>query len=280
MVRALVQQGRATKENGVDIFLVVLAGCLLGGMYGGETSIYEGPVPQAVQDMCSPAFAKVLCGLPRRDVLSVFGTTTLAIGLTSLMAALRCFGDEVIVYWRESSSGVNTLSYFVGKNIAQMLNITIMPFVFLAGFYGLMNPRGYFVYYWITTYVTTFAGYGLGYLVSVSFAGSVMQLAGVVAILISVLVGGTSPTLKEMDDMGFLGKILYSVSFARYAVEMFYVKEIERYKDVYDISNSLNTWSYDIDHYWPFVGVLMFMGVICRVFAYFMLRFTNRNKQK
>ena len=38
----------------------------------------------------------------------------LAVGLTTLLASLRPFGNERAVFWRESASGVNKFAYFLG----------------------------------------------------------------------------------------------------------------------------------------------------------------------
>eukprot|EP01047_Picozoa_sp_COSAG01_P043412 COSAG01_NODE_3852_length_5629_cov_3.080108_8_plen_91_part_00 len=39
----------------------------------------------------------------------------LAIGLTTIISSTRCFGAERIVFWRESSSGLNRVAYFLGE---------------------------------------------------------------------------------------------------------------------------------------------------------------------
>lgn len=42
---------------------------------------------------------------------------SLSLGFTAMAASLRCFGTEKVIFWRESASGINKTSYFLGKNI-------------------------------------------------------------------------------------------------------------------------------------------------------------------
>eukprot|EP01050_Picozoa_sp_SAG11_P015625 SAG11_NODE_2047_length_3884_cov_1.573844_7_plen_342_part_00 len=58
----------------------------------------------------------------------------LAIGLTTIISSTRCFGAERIVFWRESSSGLNHLAYFLGKNIAEVPRLFFVPLFYFVIF--------------------------------------------------------------------------------------------------------------------------------------------------
>ncbi len=57
--------------------------------------------------------------------------------------AQRVYGSDVerVVFWREESSGFNKLAYFLGKNIATIHTLLLIPAVFLATFYPSNQPR-------------------------------------------------------------------------------------------------------------------------------------------
>jgi hypothetical protein len=50
----------------------------------------------------------------------------LALGLTISIASLRVFGNERVVFWRESASGsgmqLDKLAYFIAKNLVEVMN--------------------------------------------------------------------------------------------------------------------------------------------------------------
>lgn len=85
--------------------------------------------------------------------------------------------------------GLNSLSYFVGKNLSQIPNLVVAPLVFLAIYCTLAAPRyeiidilflyraSFFMYYWVLL-IIYFVAYGLGYLLSMIFRPGISHLAG------------------------------------------------------------------------------------------------------
>lgn len=104
--------------------------------------------------LCLIHLVVCLCSIPKEDPLPGIGATcALTLGVCSVAASLRCvyrrtfcvgahtfcvcsiFGNERTIFWRESSVGVSTLAYFLGKNIAHMVNLACAPACFMLLFY-------------------------------------------------------------------------------------------------------------------------------------------------
>lgn len=57
------------------------------------------------------------------------------------IGALRSFSLEKLNYYRESSSGMSSLAYFLAKDTIDHFNTLIKPIVYLSMFYFFNNPR-------------------------------------------------------------------------------------------------------------------------------------------
>ena len=79
--RALLQQARQRVSISLDIALVLVTGVMLGLMFSNNSDL--------------------------RKIGALALLTSLGIGLSVGASSLRCFGDERIVFLRESTSGIN-----------------------------------------------------------------------------------------------------------------------------------------------------------------------------
>lgn len=55
----------------------------------------------------------------------------LAIGLLAMASGLKPFGTERVEFWRESSRGVSTLAYFLGKFVSNLPFHFTTPLLFI-----------------------------------------------------------------------------------------------------------------------------------------------------
>lgn len=256
-----------------------IAGSLLGALY--IDTPYEGPVSPALAAMC-PVFLQPLCELPQSDKLSTMaGLVSLSIGFTAMTAALKCFGLEKVIFWREASSGVNKVAYFIGKNIAQLVNIALAPIVFLSVFYTLTSPRAPVAMYYIVILLVQFCFVGIGYLFSILLPFDGAQLAGVVVTLVCAILGGATPppTLGQLQQTP-LTFVISSLSPYRWSVEALYIEELKKYAGIYDITTSYEFWGYNINNYHKDLLALFGIGLGARVLALFFLMIMHRDKMR
>ncbi|KAJ6229696.1 abc transporter g family member 28 [Anaeramoeba flamelloides] len=275
-IRSLVQQTRDVPGFIVDLVLVYIAGLFLGVL--NQDTTYIGPPPTYVIDEC-PEPMQLYCSYPKQEPIGALASlTALAIALTSTMASLKIFGKEKVVYWRESASGLNSFAYFVAKNFASIPSQLLQPAVFLSIYYALVKPRISVMGLYGVLLLIQLTGSALGQLISVLFPASVSQLAAAVIVLISSLVSGLNPPLKEVSKMVIIN-IFHYTSFLRYAQEAFFILEIDKYDDVYNLETTYDLYGYDSSRLGLNFGILITISVLFRVFAYLLLRFKDRDKQ-
>ncbi|XP_048580438.1 putative white-brown complex homolog protein 30 [Nematostella vectensis] len=253
--REIRLQFRLTKTLLMDQFLVLLAGGTLGALRR------EAPLDQFF-------------------VLQTL--SSLAIGLTAMLSALRCFGNTRTTFWRESSTGINRLSYFLAVNVVQLPILVVTPMMYLSLLYPLVAPRGFLMYHYIATLAAQFACTGMGYAISTLFNPKNSQMASVTFALISSLVSGLSPSLCKMQDYTVIGPMMYTLSYCRWYVEALFEKEAIRFPDVLGqyVHELANKNGYSLDNYATCIMAMMVMGLVYRVLAFLFLVFTNRGKQQ
>jgi hypothetical protein len=96
----------------------------------------------------------------------------MALGLTISIASLRVFGDERVVFWRESAPGagmkLDKLAYFVAKNAVEVPRLALLTFFFVMSFYPIVTPNIEWTYFLAYCFAASFACSGMAYFASIS----------------------------------------------------------------------------------------------------------------
>jgi hypothetical protein len=121
----------------------------------------------------------------------IYGLSALVLALTAAASALKVFGPEKLVFYRENASGASALAYFTGKDFAQLPVLLALPLFFTGILYTLLTPRANFFDLYLAYFLTCYCSYSIGYFVSVIVKPSIAQVASVVAILICMVFSGT-----------------------------------------------------------------------------------------
>jgi ABC-type multidrug transport system ATPase subunit len=266
---------RAFKQQFSNLGGFFLDNCLffISGLFTGMTfykATYIGPLPQEIIDLC-PDSLRVLCGIPQKDVVVMIASaSTLALALSSTIAALKIFGDEIAVFRRENESGMSTIAYFMAKNLVQIFCIFTAPLVFLSIFYSLFVPRGTFASYYFLLMEVVFIGYGFGYLISVT-CGYYQQLAAIIITMIFFNFNGTVPTLKQIKEMPHILRGMPYISYLRWMQECVYLIEIGKYEKIYNIQTGMDILDYNFNNLIPNIFIGLAFGVGVRIIAYICL---------
>jgi len=277
--RAIIQQTRDIASILIDFCLVCLAGSLLGIVF--FNAHYVGPPEKSICQEISVTQLQDRCELPIDDpVATIASLICLCLALTGVASALRVFGNERVVFWRESSGGVSTLAYFLAKDFAQIANMVICPLIFLTFYYSLTAPRSPFITMFAIVLLIQFTSTGIGYLVSIVVAPTVAQLTAVVVVLICVMFSGARPTLPQMKTMPFPMPYVPYISYMRWAEEAIYITEIGRFQDVYDVTTGLNLFGYSLENFTEDMTMILALGLAFRIIAYVLLEILNRDKRK
>lgn len=255
MLLCVCLQYRSIYSLVLDQFLVLVAGAGLGGLYS-----------EVILDR----------------MILLLTMVSLTVSLTSMLPALRCFGNNRPVFWRESSTGVNRVMYFLAVNLSQLPIILITPLIFLSVFYTLVCPRSLFKDWYLVVLATVWTTHGLGYAISTMFSQRSAQLASVVFVLISCMMSGATPTLCRMDAYKVIGPLLYSFSYARWLGEALFEKEANSYPPVLavDVAYNAGRQGFSLNAFTQCVLILFCFGLVGRLIALLCLLFRHRGQQQ
>jgi len=285
--RSVVQLSRDLVWFFTDLALVLVSGFFLGLVF--SKSEYRPPLPTQIVNKSlenfkgsAPPSLVLYFQRPIDDpIVSEASLTMMAIGMTGVTAALRVFGNEQIVYWREASAGMSTSAYFLAKNFTHIFFIVLSPLLYLAPFLTFVSARASLLeYYWVCV-LCQFTTTGLGYLISTVAPPGLSQLAGVVVVLVFAMFGGSRPTLVEIKEMFPLLRVMPYLSYIRWAQEAMYLTEIEKWNAVegVDINPSLQLFDYHLDDYYLCMLVTAAFGVGFRILALIAMSVMNRHQK-
>lgn len=230
------QRLRDSKIQVIDYLILLLAGACLG----------------SISNVSDQSFG-----------VSGYAFTVIAVSLLGKIAALRTFSLDKLEYWRESSSGMSSLAYFLAKDTVDHFNTAIKPLMYLAMFYSFTNPRSSFTDHYVVLLCLLYCVTGIAYALAILFQPGAAQLwSAILPVVLTLFVTRTqtSSALKTLSDL----------CYPKWAVEALVVSNAERYDGVWLITRcgALNRSGFDLHDWGLCLLLLMVTGVIFRIFSY------------
>jgi len=283
------------RSPGAVVVLVVvhlLLGVVLGlGFLSGNGNIFLGPVPTEIASLCPPPLTSLCRTLPvdwmPLKMSSLY--LSLALGSAALVPSVFTFGGEMAVLRREILSGGwrARVGIVTGKNLAEAPFILAGALVFSSIYILMLRPdSSWYLQYMLFLGVET-AAYGLGYMLSQLLPLQSAHVVGVVTIFGFTVFSGIAPNLRDGESLGPL-RILWDLSFARYAVEASVIAQTEAIKasgSAFELSTKL--WLEDrgfgtegIGVFWGDVGIMIAIGIGFRVIAGLLLWYQTRRDRR
>lgn len=237
--RVLKQRLREAKLLAVDYLVLLLAGACLGTLskVKGDTFGYRG-----------------------------YMYTVIAVSLLCMIAALRSFALDKLEYWRERSSGISSLAYFLSKDTFDHFHTLVKPLVFLSMFYFFNNPRSTFADNYIVLLCLVYCVTGLAYVFAIFLQPGPAQLCCALVPVVMTLVANQEQNAK-------IGRILANYCFPKWALEAFIVANARRYSGVWLITRcgTLLELGYNLHDWSRCLVFLVLFGVASRFVAFFCL---------
>ncbi|KMT06284.1 hypothetical protein BVRB_7g162080 isoform B [Beta vulgaris subsp. vulgaris] len=239
------QRLREAKLQAVDYLILLLAGACLGTL-------------AKVSDETFGALG--------------YNYTVIAVSLLCKIAALRSFTLDRLQYWRESSSGMSSLAYFLSKDTIDLFNTLFKPLVYLAMFYFSNNPRSSFWANYAVLVCLVYCVTGIAYGLAIFLEAGPAQLW---CVLLPVVLSLIASQEKDSKVMYEIGKFTYT----KWALEAFVIANAEKYDGVWLVTRcgSLMQSGYSLNHWNRCVVFLIISGVLSRIIAFaFMIIFQKK----
>ncbi|ORZ27565.1 hypothetical protein BCR44DRAFT_1398013 [Catenaria anguillulae PL171] len=195
----------------------------------------------------------------------------------------QTFGNELVVFWRDTASGQPTLPYFISKILVDVPRVILAAFMYSLSLILFWPYRSQYWTLYSIILALYFTAFGMGYFLSTIFRREVVGLVGTgFALAWALVLGGTTPSIAEITDPkpgNMLANFawLWNCSSPRWAIEALYIHEVRARN--YDIEIGKNhgyregrevlAISYMTAIYFGWL-VLAFLG----------LKLMNRDKQK
>ncbi|CAG8581864.1 5093_t:CDS:10, partial [Diversispora eburnea] len=235
---------------------------------------YIGLVPDP---MCSitPFIESYSCLKPSDNLQTVGVFASLGITFCGINAGSTTFGYEKVVYWRDTSSGMKTIPYFLAKSIADIPRILLAALMFSLSFVLFFSHRARYSEIYFIMLLTYIAAWQIGYFLSAIFSKEKLGLVGTgFALLFGMVLSGATPRLDKIKDDDSL-KWLYWI----WSVEALYLKELDPRKWVEIHTKNLN-YTYSLGDYPDTLHNIIFIALTWSCLAFLAMKLVNRDKQK
>jgi len=238
-------------------------------------------LPQQPKEICdiAPLNLRQSCKEPL-DYLTFAGIfVALGVLFSGMSVGSGTFGNEKVVFWRDTSAGQPTISYYLAKVVADIPRIIIAAVMFSISFVLLFPYHSHFWIIFLIVLALYFCAFAMGYFLSVIFDRKIVALASTgFSLAWSLVLSGIIPNLTELPKNPILNrlKFLWSLSAPRWAIELFWIKEVEARE--YSIDKYPNTYLHET---WP-VGFLyiVYITIGWNVLAYLCMKLLHRQNQK
>ncbi|XP_048231490.1 ABC transporter G family member 28 isoform X2 [Ricinus communis] len=231
------QRLREAKMQAIDYLILLLAGACLGSLAKANDQTFG---------------------------TAGYTYTIIAVSLLCKIAALRSFSLDKLQYWRESSSGMSSLAYFLAKDTIDHFNTAIKPVVYLSMFYSFTNPRSSFVDNYVVLLCLIYCVTGIAYALAIFFEPGPAQLWSVLLPVVLTLIATRPKDSKALKNIA-------NLCYPEWALEALVIANAERYYGVWLITRcgSLLKSGYNLHHWFLCIFILVLIGVVTRFLAFF-----------
>ena len=277
--RAFFQQFRSSKRFIFDSIIHFIAGFIVS--VAVKEFRYLGREPQEVCQV-APFQLRRACNAPLDTLNQAGALMCVGILFAGQATAAYTFGNEKVVYWRDTAAGMSTTAYFLAKFTADIPRIIIASFFYTLAFTIFLDYRSAFFSLMAVNMFLYIVAFQLGYCISILFEkSSVGLLVAASALTFGFLLAGTSPKIEDVNKSGQYDNVrwLWETSAPRWGVEAYYILEAGN-RDWVELKTEKWAHSYNINNYGTAIGNVFKIAIVWSIFAYMALKLTNRKKQK
>ncbi|KAI8605104.1 hypothetical protein EDD21DRAFT_299997 [Dissophora ornata] len=255
--------------------------CGLCVSFASKDMMYTPRQPAEICAMAPPSI-QLSCATPLDDIRYVGMFLTLGVFFAGINVGACTFGDEKAVFWRDTSAGMPTLPYYLAKVLADVPRMIVASFMYTGAFiffYAYHEQLSSLMVLVLLLYVNAFA---MGYFVSTVVSRSMFGLSGTgMSLTWALVLSGTAPHLyKVMTSSGYTYfRWVWNVSAPRWAVEAFYLKEMES-RNYNEIKHNLLGDTYSFDNYQKAIFYMVYISLGWNIISFSLMKLLNRHKVK
>jgi ABC-type multidrug transport system ATPase subunit len=243
--RAMTQQVRNATSFFFEIGVGGLAGLIIGlSAYAAKGHLFQGLYHPPFTMLSSAVDYK---GTPQLGLLG-----GMAIGLAASAPGFWVFGEEKLIYWRETASGHSRSAYYVGKLLSTLPRIALSSLHFTIFLSILATPLISFTEMYAANLMYFWCIYGLASCIAMVVKRENGPLLAVLASLIIGVLGGVAPPLSTVKEwhMEWFWRLSPGVWFT----EAYFSQNIMPLSYLYDVDLAAKTVGFTLDQYSLDVG--------------------------
>ncbi|KAF8981359.1 hypothetical protein BGZ46_002927 [Entomortierella lignicola] len=230
----------------------------------------------------TPFQLRLECANPTDHLTEVGVFIALGVCFAGISVGSSTFGNEKIVYWREKSSGLLTLPYYLAKVIADIPRIVLAGLMFSISLIIFFNERSNYFYLLFIIIMLYAVAFAMGYLLSAIVPQNRVALVGTGFTLAwAIVFSGDAPDLADvMSSSSYSAtRWLWVISAPRYAIEAIYLREVQA-RPWIEITTQPLAHDYSINQFWWCFQSLALILLGWHVLAFFSFKLMDRSKQR
>ncbi|RKF75727.1 ATP-binding cassette sub-family G member 2 [Golovinomyces cichoracearum] len=279
LYRSIKQQWRQKKSFILEIGVGAIAGLLIGmSLYPANGIHFQGIYHAPFQLLSSAVNYTLVPQMGLFCCLSITITNIFSRGLAAAAPAVKTFGEEKQIYWREASSGHSRSAYYIGKVMSTLPRISISALHYTTFFFVLATPRMYFWKIFLTNILYFYCIYGLSSMMSMSVRREDGPLMAMLLSLVVSVFSGYGPSLISVNSWHL--EWFWRLSPAIWYTEAFYDQFLKPLGYLYDLRAAVVSTGVIRERFRLDLLFMFFFGSVYRVIAYFGLIFLDRDKQR
>lgn len=243
--RAMTQQVRNATSFFFEIGVGGLAGLIIGlSAYASRGHLFQGLYHQPFTMLSSAVDYQ---GTPQLGLLG-----GMAIGLAASAPGFWVFGEEKLIYWRETASGHSRSAYYVGKLLSTLPRIALSSLHFTIFLSILATPLITFTEMYAANLMYFWCIYGLASCIAMVVKRENGPLLAVLGSLIIGILGGVAPPLSTVKTwhMEWFWRLSPGVWFT----EAYFSQNTMPLSYLYDVDLAAEAVGYTLDQYELDVG--------------------------
>jgi len=223
----------------------------------------------------------------------------ISLGLLTAVYTLRTFSEDQPIFWRESSHGLNRLSFMLGRIIVNTVDWFMMCYMFTGIYFLISEPEINYFAWVIPDLLVAWVASGWGYLIACFLPPELGSFVAAVSIFVLGGILGLPDKMGIFLDGGIMECAISMLSFTRWSVAMSFLSYTNEFRpnaaglDPLESAQLYGIRGFYYQSHWNLPGgerevsywrtgmlALILMGTVLRIGAYVGLVVMNRDKQK